>query len=451
MPPVIAPASAVPSSSAPAAPRAVRAGAWPAAVWALLIGTFAVRAAGFVYPYLAYHLSAREVAAQTTTLILALFGAGWLAGQLVCGVLADRIGRRATLAGAMATAAITFTVLAQSHTVVSLSAASFVAGLVYDSPRPIVSAVIAETVPDEPTRARVAGWRHFATNLGATTTGAVGGALAAPLGFPALFLFNAAVCAVFAFIALKAVSPRAHRTSTAGPSGSYRAAFGDIRLILLWLASVCAFVPVTALFSVLPLMMSEDGLPASAYGWAQAAGAAAVLILSPLMNGWLARRAAGPSPMVGLLAAGAVVLGAGMGSAGFASTPTGYAAAVVLAVPGEIVAFVAAADVLNRISPSHSLGLYAGIGGTALATAVLLAPLLAGWCLATGGHLLVSLALTSCGLAGAAACRPLKALTSPPCPPRTPDSPGAPSAPLWRASSPPTRSSSRTQMPPTGR
>ncbi|WP_331732759.1 MFS transporter (plasmid) [Streptomyces sp. NBC_00015] len=412
MPPVIAPPSAAPTPPAPAATRAARAGAWPAAVWALLIGTFAVRAAGFVYPYLAYHLAAREVAAQRVTLILALFGAGWLAGQLMCGALADRIGRRATLAGAMATAAIAFPVLAQSHTVISLAAASFVAGFVYDAPRPIVSAVIADTVPDEPTRARIAGWRHFATNLGAATTGAVGGALAAPLGFPTLFIFNAAVCAAFAAIAWKAVPPHTHRTQAAPPHGSYRAAFSDPRLILLWLASVCAFVPVTALYAVLPLMMTEDHLPASAYGWSQAAGAAAVLILSPLMNGWLARRASGPSPMVGLLAAGAVVLGAGMGTAGFASTSTGYAAAVVLAVPGEIVTFVAAADILNRISPSHARGLYAGIWGTTLATAVLLAPLLAGWCLAAGGHLLIALALTGCGLAGAAVCLPLKALTT---------------------------------------
>ncbi|WP_129839738.1 MFS transporter [Streptomyces sp. RFCAC02] len=378
----------------------------------LLIGTFAVRAAGFVYPYLAYHLSDRDVGSRAVTVILALFGAGWLTGQFLCGALADRIGRRATLAGAMVTAAAVFPVLAQSHTVASLAAASFVAGFVYDSPRPIVAAVIADTVPDEPTRARIAGWRHFATNLGAAVTGAVGGALAAPLGFPVLFLINAAVCAAFAAVVLKAVPLTAPGAATdPAPSGSYRAAFGDVRLVLLWFISLCAFVPLMALYSILPLMMTEDGLPASAYGWSQAAGAAAVLILSPLMNGWLARRASGPSPMVGLLAAGTLVLGVGMGSAGFASGAAGYAAAVVLSVPGEIVAFVAAADVLNRISPPHARGLYAGIWGTAMAASVLLAPLLAGWCLAAGGHLLVAAALFGCGLAGAAVSVPLNGLT----------------------------------------
>ncbi|MGW6602252.1 MFS transporter [Streptomyces sp. NPDC055036] len=384
----------------------------------MLIATFAVRAAGFVYPYLAYHVSERDDGARNVSLILALFGAGWLVGQIVCGALADRIGRRATLAGAMVLAAAVFPVLAQSQTVAGLAAAAFVSGAVYDAPRPIVSAVIADTVPDEATRARIAGWRHFATNLGAAATGAVGGVLAVPLGFPALFLVNAAVCALFAGVALKTV-PRHTRSTSAVRSvrsRGYRAAFGDMRLILLWVASVCAFVPVTALYSVLPLMMTQDALPASAYGWSQAAGAVAVLILSPLLNPWLARRASGPAPMVGLLAGGAVVLGLGMGSAGLASTSVGYAAAVVLATPGEIVAFVAAADILNRISPPHARGLYAGIAGTSLAAAVLLAPLLAGWCLAAGGHLFVAVALTGCGLIGAAVCLPLNGLTSHPLP-----------------------------------
>ncbi|MFE5842076.1 MFS transporter [Streptomyces niveus] len=405
------PTRPLPAGPAAAGPDTSHDGTWPAAVWALLAGTFMVRAAGFVYPYLAYH--AHDVAAQSVTVILALFGAGWLAGQLVCGALADRIGRRATLSGAMATAAVVFPALAQSHTVAALAVASFVAGAVYDAPRPIITAVIADTVPDEPTRARIAGWRHFAVNLGAAATGAVGGVLAAPLGFEVLFFINAGVCAAFAAVAWKAVPAPASRANTLRAQGSYRAAFADVRLVLLWLASVCALVPVAALYSALPLMMTEDGLPASAYGWSQAAGAVAVLVLSPLMLGPLARRAFAPSPMVGLLAAGSVVLGVGMGSAGLASTTAGYAAAVVLAVPGEIIVFTAAADVLNRISPARSRGLYAGIWGTTLAAAVLLAPLLAGWCLTTGGHLLVAAALTGCGLAGAAVCLPLKALTHP--------------------------------------
>ncbi len=392
-----------------AEPASPRSGRWPATVWALLAGTFITRAGGFTYPYLAYHLADRGVGASWASIVLALFGAGWLVGQVTFGSLADRIGRRATLVTAMTAAAVVFPLLAGAHALGALAAAAFVAGVVYDAPRPIVSAVIADTIPDEPTRAKVAGWRHFAVNLGAACTGAIGGMLAEPVGIPVLFCINAAVCAVFAVVARRVLPPT--RSKGLVPQGSYRAALTDARLLFLWLASVCALIPVAALYSVLPLMMADDHLPTSAYGWSQVAGAIAVLVLSPLMNPWLARRAAGPAPMVGLLAASALLLGAGMGSAGLTSSPVGYAAAVVIAVPGEIAAFICAADVVNRIAPAHSRGLYAGIWGTTLAVAALCAPLLAGWSLAEGGHLLVAISLTGCGVLGAAACLPLAVLT----------------------------------------
>ncbi|MFE9687630.1 MFS transporter [Streptomyces sp. NPDC006285] len=401
------PAHTAPSAPSPEAAAAART-PWPPLIWVLLVGTFLIRSAGFAYPFLAYHLASRGVEGTWASIVLALFGAGWLTGQFVCGAAADRIGRRTTLVGAMAAATLVFSVLAQTRGLTGLALCAFLGGICYDAPRPIVSALIADSVPDEPTRAKIAGWRHFAVNLGAACTGAAGGLLAESVGTAPLFWANAVACALFAAAALRFL-PATANTSTPG-GGYYRAAFTDVCLLLLWLVSVCALIPVAALYSVLPVMMVEDHLPASAYGMSQVAGAIAVLVLSPLLNPYLARRASGDVPMVGLLALSAVILGVGMGSAGLTSHPVGYAAAVVIAVPGEIIAFVAAANVVNLIAPAHSRGLYAGIWGTTLAVAVIGAPLLAGWALHTTGHGGVTLALTACGVTGAAACLPLAAL-----------------------------------------
>ncbi|WP_413754799.1 MFS transporter [Streptomyces sp. MMBL 11-3] len=399
------PAHIAPPAPPPAA--AARA-AWPTLIWVLLIGTFLIRSAGFIYPFLAYHLADRGVEGTWASIVLALFGAGWLTGQIVCGAAADRIGRRATLVGAMTGATLIFTVLAQAHGLAALAVSAFLAGVCYDATRPIVSALIADSVPDEPTRARIAGWRYFAVNLGAACTGAVGGLLTETVGTRPLFLTNAAACALFAAAAWRFLPAS---TGTPAPArGTYRTALTDVRLLLLWLVSVCALIPVAALYSVLPVMMAQDHLSASAYGMSQVAGAIAVLVLSPLLNPWLARCAAGNRPMVGLLAVSAVILGAGMGSAGLTSHPVGYAAAVVIAVPGEIIAFVAAANVVNLIAPDHARGLYAGIWGTTLAVAVIGAPLLASWALHVGGHAAVALVLTACGGVGGAVCLPLAAL-----------------------------------------
>ncbi|MFD0068795.1 MFS transporter, partial [Streptomyces sp. NPDC127574] len=164
---------------------------WPPLIWTLLVGTFLTRAAGFVYPYLALHLTGHGI--SQVSLVLALFGAGWLVGQVASGTLADRISRRATLAGALLTAACVFPLLARTDALVALSAAAFISGACYDAPRPVVTALIQDAVPEDGARARIAGWRHFAVNLGAATTGAVGGSLIQPLGTQVLFTLNAAV------------------------------------------------------------------------------------------------------------------------------------------------------------------------------------------------------------------------------------------------------------------
>ncbi|MDQ0765678.1 MFS transporter [Streptomyces canus] len=381
---------------------------WPPVIWALLIGTFAVRAAGFVYPYLPYRLDDLHLDTAIASTVLALWGVGWFTGQLLCGWLADRIGRRATLTSAMTLAAVSFPLLAEARTPMALGIAAALSGLVYDAPRPIVSALVADTIPDEPGRARITGWRHFAVNLGAATTGLVGGALAGPIGIPALFWCNALVCAAFAIVVLRVIPP-ATPAQALRPKG-HQEAFTDPLLWLLWLASLLTLIPVAALFSVLPMMMAQDGLPPTAYGWTQVASAAAVIGLSPLLNPWLVRRARRPDPMVGLLGTSGLSLGAGMGSAGLASSTIGYSTAAALAVPGEIIAFVAATDVLNRIAPPSSRGVYAGIWGTTLAAAVLCAPALGGWALAHGGHHLVAVTTLMSGLLGAALCLPLAAL-----------------------------------------
>ncbi|MER7688659.1 MFS transporter [Streptomyces sp. NPDC097610] len=393
------------SSAPPAAPTPRR---WPPVIWALLGATFAARAAGFVYPYLAYRLDELGMTSASTSTVLVAFGCGWLVGQVLWGALADRIGRRNSFTGAMLVAAVAFPLLAQVHTPVALAAAAVVTGAVYDAPRPIVAAVVADEIPDEAGRARITGWRHFATNLGAATTGAVGGALAGPAGIPALFWLNGIVCAAVAVLALRVI-PRS-APAAAVQRGGYRDALTDARLWVLWLASLLTLVPVAALFSTLPLMMARDRLSAASYGWTQIASAGAVLVFSPLLNPLLARRAARPTPMVGPLALSALILGAGIGAAGFASTTLGYSTAAAAAVPGEILAFVATGDIVNRIAPPHARATYAGVWGTTLAAAIMCAPALAGWSFTHGGTEVAAVTTFSCGVLGAAMCLPLAAL-----------------------------------------
>ncbi|MFF8932354.1 MFS transporter [Streptomyces longwoodensis] len=377
-----------------------------AQIWMLVIGAGAVRAAGFSFPFLSYRLAGLGFSTEGISGVLALFGVGWLAGQVLWGRLADALGRRTALVGAMLMASVALPMLATVSSPFAVGAAAVVSGAAYDAPRPIVSAVVADEVHDEATRARFTGWRHFAINVGAAVTGAVGGMLADSTGLPFLFWINGAVCAIFALVVLrfmKADGP--HPRTPAASHSSARSVLHDGRLWFLWLVSLLALTPVAGLFSIMPLLMERNGMPASAYGWTQVASAATVLLLSIPLNGWLARKT-GSSSMVGLLATSSLVLGAGIGSAGMASSTLQYAAAV----PGEIIAFVAATAILDRIAPPHARGLYAGIWGSTLACSVICAPALAGWSLTHGGPGLVGLTTFACGVLGAVTCFPLALL-----------------------------------------
>ncbi|WP_328373204.1 MFS transporter (plasmid) [Streptomyces sp. NBC_00445] len=387
---------------------------WPPAIWALLTVTLVARAGGFSYPFLGYHLKHLNYTTVAVGQALALFGVGWLVGQVITGWAADRFGRRRTLVAAMTVAAVSLPVLAQARAYLAICAGALVAGVVYDAARPVVSACIADLVHNDAQRAAVNGWRHGGVNIGAAITGAVGGVLAGPLGFEFLFWLNAAACAACAVIAHRFLAPDPVLLPRVAVSrAAHREAATDVRLWLLWLASTAALTCAAGMYTALPLLMEQDGLSADAYGLTQLANAVAVLALTPLLTPWLSRRCGRSRPMLGMLAVSALLLGAGMAMAGLVDTTWGYSLAVAAAVPGEIVFFLAASDVLNKISPDRARGLYAGIWGSSLAAAVIVAPLLAAASLTAGGEHLTALTTLTAGALGAAVGLLLIPLTRP--------------------------------------
>jgi hypothetical protein len=164
------------------------------------------------------------------------------------------------------------------------------------------------------------------------------------------------------------------------------------------------------MFSSLPMLMTADGLDAAAYGWTQVASATVVVLLTPVLMPVLSRKAAGPTAMIGPFALSSLILGVGMGAAGLASTTLGYSLAAGGAVIGEVLLFVAASDLVNRISPPGARGLYAGAWGAQMALAIIAAPLLSAWAIRTGGGQLVACTTLATGLLGAVLCVPLRAL-----------------------------------------
>jgi MFS family permease len=388
------------------APKPSAHSGYPPVMWLLLGGNFLVRALGFAYPFMAYFVVQRGHGAGAVGAVLAAFGVGWVVGQLVCGWLVDRVGGRTTLVASMLLAAVVLTLLAGAHSVPALLVGALLAGLVYDAPRPVVSAAITELIPDPTKRAKVDALRYgWVINAGAAITGGLGGLLADRIGTPALYLIDAAACAAFALVALVFIAPDKHRPVSVDKTG-YRQAFSDKRLVLLLVSSLVTLTAFMGLFAAMPMLMSASGLDVGSYGIAQLANALAVVALTPMITPWLSRRVE-MRPRLDIMAAAAMWVTMCMAAAAFAHTTAGFAFAAAACAPGEIAWFVVGAGIVHRIAPSAHRGRYHGIWGMALALAAVAAPLLASYSLGHGGPSLVAIATLTIGLTGAALCLPL--------------------------------------------
>ena len=388
------------------APEITTDAGYPPAIWVLLGGNFLVRALGFAYPFMAYHVAHRGHGATAVGAVLAAFGVGWMVGQLMCGSLVDRIGGRITLIASMLFAAVLLTLLAGAHSLPALLVAAALAGVVYDAPRPVVSAAITELIADPEKRAKIDALRYGCVmNAAAAITGALGGLLADRIGTPTLYLINAAACAAFALVALAHIAPDVRRP---GPlmTSTYRDALSDSRLLLLLVSSVGTLTALMGLYAAMPMLMTAAGLDVGSYGLTQLANALAVVVLTPLITPWLSARVAA-RPRLDIFAAAAVWVTVCMAAASFAHTTAEFSVAAAACAPGEIAWFVVGAGIVHRIAPPTQRGRYHGLWGMVLAVAAVTAPILASYSLGHGGPSHLAVTTLVVGLTGAALCAPL--------------------------------------------
>jgi MFS family permease len=398
-------ATIVGSPAASRTDKVVRTTHCPAVIWLLLGGNLVVRAAGFAYPFLAYHVAGRGHGAGAVGAVLAAFGVGWLVGQLVCGWLIDHFGRRSTLVATGLLAGVVLALMAGAHSVPALLAGAVVVGLVYEAPRTVLGAAIADLIADPARRAKIDALRFGSMGIGAGIAGGAGGLLSGWIGVPALYWINGIACAAFAILAACRM-PSSPLCGASTEKTVYRQAFSDLRLVLLFVSSVAVLTAFMGFYAAMPMLMSRCGLGPGAYGWAQLANATAVVALTPLIAPWVSRRVE-RGPRVDILAAAVVWTTMCVAAIALAHTELGFTAAAAECAPGEIAWFVVGAGIVHRIAPPAHRGRYHGIWGLAGAVAAVTAPILASCSLIHGGRSLVAAATVAAGLIGAALCAPL--------------------------------------------
>lgn len=361
-------------------------GGLPSRFWWIWAGAFVSALATFVFLFLAVYLTARGFDAQEVGLVASGYGLGALAAGPIGGTLADRLGRRPTLIGALLASAACAVLLGVASSPALVVPGALVFGLAASSVFPALFAMIADVVP-EPDRRRAFALLYWANNLGISLSAVVGGAVG-ERSWVALFVADAATTVLFALVVWRKVpesrAPAApapsDRAAAPAPDPGWRAVLSDGPFIAL-VAAFVAFLAVFFQFQVaMPIAMARAGFGTGQIGRVMAVNGLLIAALSPFSPRVFGGRDPGR-----VLALGALLVGCGYGAYALCTTVPEYALATALWTLGEITTMPVALALVSDMAPPDLRGRYNGLYTLAFGAGQTLAPLAGGTLLARAG------------------------------------------------------------------
>lgn len=349
----------------------------PRVYWYLWAGQLINRVGGFVVPFLTIYLTQElKLPLARAAVVVSLYGAGGLLAGPVGGLLADRLGRRTTLIGALITSAAFMVALGFARDPATIGVLALLIGFTTDTYRPAVSAIVADLLPPED-RLRAYAHLYWASNLGFSIAPAVAGFLATR-GYLILFLADAATTLAFAAVAWLKVPETLGRTGGARtPSGGgfhdVLTAFRDREFVAL-LAVNFALASVFLQFQVaLPAAMTAHGASPADFGTTMALNGVLIVFLQPLALPWLARFRRSR-----VLAVAALLVGVGFGLNAVFTQPWQYRIGVAVWTLGEIAHAPTSSSMVADLAPTDARGRYQGAYFMTWALAGLVSPLVGG-------------------------------------------------------------------------
>jgi MFS family permease len=329
----------------------------PPVYWTVWVGTLINRAGGFVVPLLTFYLiGERGVSIGDAGAIVSLFGAGQVAAALVGGVLADRLGRRATMVTSLLGGAAIMLGLGAVEEPAAIALLTLALGLVGELYRPAVQALVADIVPAEQ-RLRAYGLLYWAINIGFSIAPLAAG-LVADWSYTALFVVDGATMAIYGFIVLARVPET--RPARAAGDGAAPVGLLDIAadraflrfLLLTFLTALVMFQSNAALSA----WMASQGHKAMTFGAVIAVNGALIVLLQPTITEYIAAR----EPRR-VLTVSSLLIGAGFALHGTSALVLVHVAAVAVWTLGEIAATPTSAAVVARLAGPTTRGRYQGL------------------------------------------------------------------------------------------
>lgn len=364
--------------------------ALPRAAWILYAGTFINRSATFVVVFLVLYLTGRGYSVQQAGIALGAYGLGNLISAALGGYLADRIGRRKTIALSMFSVAASLTLLSQAEQLVPIIILAGLTGLTGDLYRAAASALLADLVPPGQRLTAFTMYRLF-LNAGIAIGPAIAGFLA-ERSFIYLFVADAVTSVIYGVIAVAAL-PEGRRTSKEEARWAVAlGAIGHDRRFLRFLAASAAITFVFFQFeSTFALHVNAAGFSTAVYGLLISLnGLLIILIELPLT---IITQRYSPSRVI---AVGYLLVGAGFALNLMAHRIPLLVISVVIWTFGEMVSAPVSAAYVADLAPQHVRGRYMGTFGLTWSLGLMLGPSLGAFLFAESPPLLWTL----CGVLG---------------------------------------------------
>jgi len=295
----------------------------------------------------------------------------------VAGPVIDRVGARATAAGAGLALAAGYGGLAFAHTPRQAFIAAAVAGAGNGALLPSQSALLASLVPPQ-LRHRATAVSRVASNVGAGLGGAIGGLVAAYglNGFVVLFLANALTYVLYVLILVVVVREDARPTPVAG---GYSVLIRDRPFIRLALTNIAVIAVGWGVFTwiVPPYARGEIGIGSRLIGLLLFANATTVVLAQlPVAKLAEGRRRAVTMAIASLIFVAACLLVFGADLVGSTYAYAALLAAVIAAGIGECFHTTALMPLVADLAPPALRGRYMATLGLSWWLGLALAPTL---------------------------------------------------------------------------
>jgi MFS family permease len=310
----------------------------------------------------------------TAGLVMSAFGVATIPSRLAGGVLADRFGRRTTIAIGLLGCAIAQLALAAAPGLGAATGAAVALGLAFELYEPPSQALVADLTPP---RLRPVAFGLLGAALAVAGMGA--GLVAAAVGavdLRWLFVVDAVTCLACAALVLAAL-PRDRPAASGGGAAGVLNPWTDRRLLAMLAAgSVFATVYMAAVVG-LPLTLLARGLPPSRAGLLLTVSAVTAVAGQRLLRieweGFVAMRV------------GYAVLAAGLFATGLATSMPALAAAAVLTALGDVLLLGHVFAIVSGLADERSRASYLAAYGVSWGVGTIAAPVLVTVLLEAGG------------------------------------------------------------------